>query len=131
MAATYLAGLKNAQRAGDAITSPPLDTATCEEVAMSINDNADKSLPKSRTELAAIWPPTAGVAQTVGHMPMSPLKAIRRKCLDCSCYQPSEVRLCEAIGCPLWPFRAGRHPYYGLAGKTPSDLADLEEGEAV
>ena len=98
---------------------------------MSINDNADKSLPKSRTELAAIWPPTAGVAQTVGHVPMSPLKAIRRKCLDCSCYQPSEVRLCEAIGCPLWPFRAGRHPYYGLAGKTPSDLADLEEGEAV
>jgi hypothetical protein len=21
------------------------------------------------------------------------------------------VRLCEAVSCPLWPFRAGRHPY--------------------
>jgi hypothetical protein len=51
---------------------------------------------KSRTELAAIWPPTADVASTVGHAPMSPLKAIRLKCLDCACYQPSEVRQCEA-----------------------------------
>ena len=25
---------------------------------------------------------------------LTPMKAIRAKCLDCSCYQPKEVRLC-------------------------------------
>ena len=35
-------------------------------------------------------------------------KAIRLKCLDCCCYQPSEVRLCPATDCPLFPYRMGR-----------------------
>jgi len=48
---------------------------------------------------------------------MSPIEAIRRKCLDCSCYQRSEVALCQAMSCPLWPFRAGKHP---LHEKTPA-----------
>ena len=64
-----------------------------------------------RTMLAAVWPPTATVAAEAGHKRMSPTEAIRRKCLDCCCGQIVEVKLCEAITCPLWPFRAGRHPY--------------------
>jgi hypothetical protein len=67
--------------------------------------------PENRTTLAAAWPPTAAVAAEAGHRPMSPMDAIRRKCLDCCVGQQAEVRLCEAIACPLWPFRAGRHPY--------------------
>lgn len=35
-------------------------------------------------------------------------KAIRLKCLDCCCGQPSEVRKCPAVDCPLWRFRMGR-----------------------
>ena len=35
-------------------------------------------------------------------------KAIRLKCLDCCCGQPSEVRKCPAENCPLWRFRMGR-----------------------
>ena len=35
-------------------------------------------------------------------------KAIRLKCLDCCCDQPSEVRRCPAVDCPLWRFRMGR-----------------------
>jgi hypothetical protein len=86
------------------------------------------SLPVPRlTDLAAVWPPTAAVAHEAGHERQSPLQAIRAKCLDCSCYVPSEVRLCEAVKCPLWPFRAGRHPWYGLSEKTPSDPGDLEQ----
>ena len=65
----------------------------------------------SRPRLAAVWPPTAAVAAKAGHKPMSPMQAIRRKCLDCSGGQTVEVRLCEAVTCALWPFRAGRHPY--------------------
>lgn len=65
----------------------------------------------TRTALAAVWPPTASVAASAGHGPMSPMKAIRRKCLDCSAGQQIEVKLCQAVTCPLWSFRAGRHPY--------------------
>jgi hypothetical protein len=67
--------------------------------------------PTRRGRLAAVWPPTAAVATEVGHRPMSPMQAIRRKCLDCSGGQVVEIKLCEAVTCPLWPFRAGRHPY--------------------
>ena len=40
----------------------------------------------------------------------TPIKAIRKKCLDCSCYQPKEVRLCTVIDCPIYPYRMGRRP---------------------
>ena len=38
---------------------------------------------------------------------MTPLKAIREKCLDCCCYQPKEVKLCPITKCSLWEFRFG------------------------
>ena len=76
-------------------------------------------MPKTRTELAAIWPPTASVAREAGHKLMSPLKAIRAKCYDCSYFQLNEIRLCEAVNCALWPFRAGKHPWRAEARKTP------------
>ena len=38
------------------------------------------------------------------------LQAIRGKCLDCSVYQPSEVRACPLTMCALWPFRMGEDP---------------------
>ena len=31
--------------------------------------------------------------------------AIRLKCLDCSCFERSEVTKCVVQHCPLWPFR--------------------------
>ena len=88
----------------------------------------------ARAQLASVWPPTAEVAAQAGHKPMSPMKAVRAKCLDCSCYQINEVRLCQAISCPLWPFRAGIHPYtaqrLGSAPKGPlTDGAGHSETE--
>lgn len=41
---------------------------------------------------------------------MTPLKAIRAKCLDCSAGQTAEVRLCPLEKCPLYPYRMGRRP---------------------
>ena len=87
-------------------------------------------MTKTRTELAAIWPPTSAVAREAGHKPQSPLRAIRAKCLDCSCYQISEVRLCEAVKCPLWPFRAGRHPWIVEAQKTRRSDGGFEQETA-
>jgi hypothetical protein len=65
----------------------------------------------TRTALASVWPPNHLVASRAGHKAISPVEAIRQKCLDCSGQQPTEVKLCETVTCPLWPFRAGRHPY--------------------
>lgn len=42
--------------------------------------------------------------------PMTAVKAIRAKCLDCTCQQPLEVRLCPVTKCALWPFRMGKRP---------------------
>ena len=41
----------------------------------------------------------------------TPLKAIRAKCIECSCGQKNEVKLCPVTGCPLYPFRIGKNPY--------------------
>ena len=41
---------------------------------------------------------------------LTPIKAIRAKCLDCSCGMAKEVRLCPIKDCPLWPYRMGKRP---------------------
>src|SRR3990167_3242657 len=40
---------------------------------------------------------------------LSPMKAIRAKCLDCTMYQFAEVTRCDIKECPLWKFRGGRN----------------------
>ena len=40
----------------------------------------------------------------------TPLKAIRKKCLDCCCNDRKEVKLCPCLDCPLWNFRTGHYP---------------------
>lgn len=41
---------------------------------------------------------------------LTPVKAIRQKCLECSSFQPSEVRKCDILDCPLYPYRLGKRP---------------------
>lgn len=41
---------------------------------------------------------------------MTPLKAIRAKCVDCCCGQLKEVNLCPSEDCPLWLYRFGHNP---------------------
>ncbi len=41
---------------------------------------------------------------------LTPMRAIRAKCLDCCCWQPSEVRLCTTKQCPLYSYRMGHRP---------------------
>ena len=84
---------------------------------------------RTRTQLADIWPPTIEAAREAEHKDALPLEAIRRKCLDCSSYQPSEVRRCEAVKCPLWPFRA-RYPVGLRQSKNRETFPDFEQGEA-
>lgn len=51
----------------------------------------------------------------------SPLKAIRAKCLRCSCGNKAEVRLCTLESCPLWPFRMGH--------RLPKEIVESEGGD--
>lgn len=52
-------------------------------------------------------------------MILTPRKAIRAKCLDCSCGHPSEVRDCRVKNCPLYPHRFGKRPKTDVV--TPED----------
>jgi hypothetical protein len=47
----------------------------------------------------------------LGHARVSPLRALRLKCLDCCNDSAQEVRLCTAVDCPNWPFRMGKNPW--------------------
>lgn len=42
---------------------------------------------------------------------LTPMKAIRAKCIDCCCGDKAEVRKCVAISCVLHPYRMGKNPY--------------------
>lgn len=61
---------------------------------------------------------------------MSPLKAIRAKWADCTYFQPSKIRLCEAVNCALWPFKAGKHPWRLEARKTQLTVANSDRQAA-
>ena len=41
---------------------------------------------------------------------LTPLQAMRAKCLDCSSHKPKEVRECPAISCAIYPYRLGHNP---------------------
>ncbi len=54
---------------------------------------------------------------------ITPLKAIRLKCLDCSNDQPKEVRLCPIEKCALFQFRFGKNPRRKGIGLNGNDDA--------
>ena len=58
---------------------------------------------------------------------MTPLKAIRQFCLECSAWQTKEVRLCPVDDCNLYQYRMGHNPKRkGLGGKPPTQRAKTE-----
>lgn len=58
---------------------------------------------------------------------LTPMKAIRAKCLACSSGQPKEVRYCLITDCPLYPFRMGKNlNRKGIGGFKP-DVAEKTE----
>lgn len=42
--------------------------------------------------------------------PMSLMKAVRAKCLDCCGGNKSVIPVCGISNCPLYPFRLGKNP---------------------
>ena len=56
---------------------------------------------------------------------LTPLRAIRAKCVNCSAWSMKEVRECVMLDCPLYPYRLGKSP-----NRKPRILTD-EEREAL
>lgn len=54
---------------------------------------------------------------------MNPMRAIREKCLDCTCQQPVEVKECTVKTCALHPFRMGKNPYRAKRVMSPEAVA--------
>lgn len=52
---------------------------------------------------------------------LTPIKAIRQKCLDCTCFQPKEIRTCGIKACSLWSYRMGHRP------KKEADSSTIQE----
>jgi len=50
----------------------------------------------------------------------TPLKAHRKRCLDCCCGSSKEVKLCQIVSCASWIYRFGTNPKRkGIGGKNP------------
>lgn len=43
-------------------------------------------------------------------MHLTPVKAIKKHCSDCSSGSKKEVRACVITDCPLFPYRIGKNP---------------------
>jgi len=41
---------------------------------------------------------------------LTPIKAVRAYCIECSGFDRVEVKGCEMVDCPLWPYRMGHRP---------------------
>jgi hypothetical protein len=66
---------------------------------------------------------TPDALRAMGHMPMSPMEAIRVKCLDCCGGSADEVRKCVAMTCANWPFRTGKNPWRAPASEAQREAA--------
>lgn len=62
---------------------------------------------------------------------LTPIKAIRKKCLQCSNDQPKEVKECPIKTCPLYPYRIGRRPSKINSNAKSHKLANDFLGEGV
>ena len=58
---------------------------------------------------------------------LTPIKAIRARCLDCCGYSAAEVKLCTAVNCPLYPYRMGHRPKKGNLSDNTSQAEKCED----
>jgi hypothetical protein len=57
----------------------------------------------------------------------TPLRAIRRKCLDCCCGSSQKVSLCPVKDCALYPYRFGKRPGTVKREATPAQKERLRK----
>ena len=65
---------------------------------------------------------------------LTPVRAIRAKCLDCCCGSAQEVKLCPITDCSLYPYRMGHNPNRKgkggkFAPKAPTQVGESDDAE--
>lgn len=69
--------------------------------------------------------------QEPGYIPekkrLTPIKAIRAKCLECCCGSFTEVKLCEVTSCPLYDYRFGKRPPIEKANENCTQSIEDED----
>lgn len=68
--------------------------------------------------------PKKEVKDILSKKQLTPIKAIRTKCLECSGRSYKEARLCVIPDCPLYPYRMGKNPN---RKKQPQKQINLQE----
>ncbi len=63
-------------------------------------------------------------------MDMTPLRAIRQKCLECVAWSAAEVRQCGMGDCALWVYRLGKNPDRAGVGRKGGNPA-LKTGKSI
>ena len=69
----------------------------------------------------------AGQESRDRNLTLSPLKAIRFACLQCSNYSLTEVRHCPISHCALWPYRFGKRPQTRYTIQIPAQTGPTRE----
>lgn len=64
-------------------------------------------------------------------MVTNPVKAIRKKCLECCNNSYNKVRDCEHGNCALYPFRFGKNPYRAKRELTEEQKKAMRDRLAV
>ena len=63
-------------------------------------------------------------------MNLTPLKAIKKHCLECSGYEKKQVRECEIKDCVLYLYRQGTNPNRKrVTGKNGLSTMGFEKGD--
>jgi hypothetical protein len=64
-------------------------------------------------------------------MKLTPLKAIKKHCLECSGYEKKQARECVIKDCVLYEYRQGKNPNRKgcTTPKNVASTADFENGE--
>ena len=103
----FVAQLKPSQKGGEAMSREPQQKAD----VLLVNCSAAHS--STDNDLVGANPLVLGgaVLLAAGIKPLTPLKAIRARCMDCCGGSRSEVRKCVAHDCASWPFRMGKNPF--------------------
>ena len=76
-----------------------------------LNDNKMFVLDRKTLASKPIENITPDEWSAIGHAKRPSLKVIRHRCIDCCAGSYGEVKKCEAIECPSWPYRTGKNPF--------------------
>ena len=68
-----------------------------------------------------------GIVKKSAERTLTPIKAIRAYCLECSCGSANEVRLCPITDCELYPYREGHNPNIKARTYTDEERALMRE----